>query len=209
MGTTVSGSHHRGRAEVDLRVVHPVPKERRPAVPNEVMGVMMFVLTEIMLFAGFISAFTISKAQAPVWPPPGQPRLPVEATAVNTAVLLASGLVLWWAGRQFDRKGPASARMPLLAAIGLGLGFVVFQGVEWARLLAEGLQLVGSTYGAFFYLIIGFHAVHVVCGAVVLMSQGLSLRRETLRGDAFWAARLFWYFVVLLWPALYWKVYLG
>ncbi|MCB9686712.1 MAG: heme-copper oxidase subunit III [Alphaproteobacteria bacterium] len=169
---------------------------------------MMFILTELMLFSGFISAFTISKAQAPAWPPPGQPRLPVEATAINTAILLASGAMLWYAGRRFDKVGPAAARVPLATAVALGLGFVTFQGVEWARLLGEGLTMVGSTYGAFFFLIIGFHGLHVMAGATALIWQGTSLWREKLTSDGFWAGRLFWYFVVLVWPALYWKVYL-
>ena len=50
-------------------------------ISNGLFGMLVFVLTEAMLFAGFISAFTIVKASAPVWPPPDQPRLPVEATA--------------------------------------------------------------------------------------------------------------------------------
>lgn len=197
------------RREVpDLRIVHPAPQARRNAVPSPVLGMMMFVLTELMLFSGFISAFTISKAQAPAWPPPGQPRLPVEVTAVNTVVLLASGLVLWFAGRRFDKVGPAAARVPLAVAVVLGLAFVGLQGVEWVRLLSEGLTLASSTYGSFFFLIIGFHGLHVMAGSAALIWQGTSLWRESLTSDGFWAGRLFWYFVVLVWPVLYWKVYL-
>jgi cytochrome c oxidase subunit III len=194
--------------ERDLRLVHPAPRERRQVAPNEVVGTMFFVLTEIMLFGGFISAFTISKAQFAAWPPPGQPRLPVELTAVNTALLLLSGALIWWAGRKFDREGPRSARMPLLAGAALGCTFVVVQGFEWVRLLADGLSFVGSTYGSFFFLIVGMHSIHVVAGLTVLLFQTVALFREQLRTESFWAFRLFWYFVVLLWPALYWKVYL-
>jgi cytochrome c oxidase subunit 3 len=169
---------------------------------------MFFILTEIMLFGGFISAFTISKTQAAAWPPPGQPRLPVELTAVNTVVLLASGALVWWAGRKLEADGPRSARAPLLAGAALGALFVTVQGVEWARLLAEGLAFTTSSYGSFFYLIVGMHSLHVVGGFLVLAAQTRWLFAEQLRTEAFWAARLFWYFVVLLWPALYWKVYL-
>ena len=54
---------------------------------------IIFVATEIMFFAGLMSAHTIAKATVlgGVWPPPGQPRLPVERTAINTAILLLSG----------------------------------------------------------------------------------------------------------------------
>lgn len=194
--------------ERDLRLVHPAPTQRRAIAPNEVVGTMFFILTEIMLFGGFISAFTISKTQAPTWPPPGQPRLPVELTAVNTLVLLASGALVWWAGRKLEGDGPRSARAPLLAGAGLGALFVVVQGVEWTRLLAEGLAFTTTSYGSFFYLIVGMHSLHVLGGFLVLAAQTRWLFAEQLRTEAFWAARLFWYFVVLLWPALYWKVYL-
>lgn len=196
------------RTERDLRLVHPAPKERRPIAPNEVIGTMFFILTEIMLFGGFVSAFTISRTQAPAWPPPGQPRLPVELTAVNGLVLLASGALVWWAGRRFDREGPGSARLPLVGGAALGGVFVAVQGVEWARLVAEGLSFTLSNYGSFFFLIVGMHALHVIGGLAVLVAQTRWLLSEQLRPDAFWAGRLFWYFVVLLWPALYWKVYL-
>jgi cytochrome c oxidase subunit 3 len=196
------------RVERDLRLVHPAPSARRQIAPSEVIGTMFFILTEIMLFGGFISAFTISRTQAPAWPPPGQPRLPVELTAVNGLVLLASGALVWWAGRRFDQQGPGSARVPLLVGTALGATFVGVQGFEWVRLVAEGLSFTGSTYGAFFFLIVGAHGLHVLGGLAVLVAQTRWLLVEQLRPEAFWAGRLFWYFVVLLWPALYWKVYL-
>ncbi|MEZ4234647.1 MAG: cytochrome c oxidase subunit 3 [Myxococcota bacterium] len=86
MGSVVRG---------DLRLVHPPPRPRQRAVPNEVLGVTIFILTEVMMFAGFVSAFTIAKAGAPMWPPAGQPRLPLEATAINTIALLISGATMW------------------------------------------------------------------------------------------------------------------
>jgi cytochrome c oxidase subunit III len=184
-----------------------VPRQRRQVVANEVLGVTIFVLTELMFFAGLISAFTISRAGAPMWPPAGQPRLPLEETAVNTVGLLASGALVYIAGRLFTRQGPRSARLPLLAGLALGAFFVLFQGYEWYRMLSEGLTLTSSTHGSFFYLIVGTHAVHVVGGFTVLALMFGQLLGERLTSGAFAAARLFWYFVVLLWPFLYWQVY--
>ena len=51
---------------------------RQPIVASGVMGMLMFVMTEVMLFAGLISAFSIARSSAILWPPPGQPRLPLE-----------------------------------------------------------------------------------------------------------------------------------
>jgi heme/copper-type cytochrome/quinol oxidase subunit 3 len=171
------------------------------------MGMLIFVLSECMLFAGLISAFTIIRSSALVWPPPDQPRLPVAETALNTAALLASGLCLYLAGRGLAR-GRESARRPLLAALLLGAFFVVFQGVEWVALIRQGLTLTSSNLGAFFYLIVGLHALHAVVGLGVLGSVWLRLQRGWLAPSRLAAAQVFWYYVVGLWPVLYAVVYL-
>src|SRR4029450_10593606 len=78
------------------------PVERRPLIPNNVLGMIIFVVAEVMFFAGLVSAYIISSHAAPSgWPPPGQPRLPSWETAINTVGLLASGVLLWKAGRGF------------------------------------------------------------------------------------------------------------
>ena len=181
--------------------------QRTPLVPSAVMGMLIFVLTELMLFSGLISAFVIVRAGAMVWPPPGQPRLPLEATAFNTALLLASGIALFLAQRRFFRDREA-ARRPLLLAMLLGAGFVVLQGVEWVRLIREGLTLTSSSLGSFFYLIVGLHALHAVAALGVLVYTWRRLERGWLAQHQLAAAQVFWYFVVGLWPLLYAVVYL-
>jgi heme/copper-type cytochrome/quinol oxidase subunit 3 len=169
---------------------------------------LIFVATEIMFFSGLISAFVIGKSNAiGGWPPPGQPRLPIEETAVNTVALLASGVALYFANRAF-RSGSASARRLLLLSIALGGFFVVFQGVEWIALIREGLTLTSGQHGGFFYLIVGTHALHVAAGFVVLLYTYRKLSRGELDAYTFWPAQIFWYFVVGVWPILYWQVYL-
>jgi cytochrome c oxidase subunit 3 len=181
--------------------------ERTPLVPSAVMGMLIFVFTELMLFAGLLSAFSIVRAGAVVWPPPGQPRLPIQATAFNTGVLIASGVTLYLAQRTFFRDR-AAARRPLLVAMLLGAFFVVFQGVEWVRLIAQGLTLTSSTLGSFFYLIVGLHALHAIAALAVLVHTWRRLERGWLAQDQLAAAQVFWYFVVGLWPVLYAVVYL-
>ena len=129
---------------------------------NAVFGMALAVFVEVMLFAGFISAFTIVRGSTPagLWPPPDQPRLPIGTAAVNTAMLLASGVVLYLAHRAFARRGAVAAARLMGVAILLGGGFVLFQGVEWVRLIGQGLTLTSSQLGAFFYLIVGAHGLH-------------------------------------------------
>jgi cytochrome c oxidase subunit III len=191
--------------------VLPFPRRaplRRNAIgPSAVIGTLIFVVTELMLFAGFLSAFTITRAAYIVWPPLGQPRLPVEATLINSAALLLSGVVLFFANRAFVRE-PAHAKKPLLVALALGLFFVLFQGVEWLSLLREGLTITSSNHGAFFYLIVGAHAAHAVVAILFLGIMFRRLMRGTLQHSSFLAAQVFWYFVVGVWPVLYMRVYL-
>lgn len=187
----------------------PEPVRRPPLLSNGLMGMLIFIFTEVMFFSGLISAHTIVKSQVAgqMWPPYGQPRLPVEQTAFNTLALVASGVVLVLAWFAFRRESN-SARIPLLMSIGLGTVFVGFQGREWAALLAEGLTMQSSTYGGFFYLIVGTHAIHAVGALLALGWAYWKLDRLELTKDQLATVSAFWYFVVLVWPILYWRVYL-
>jgi heme/copper-type cytochrome/quinol oxidase subunit 3 len=187
----------------------PAPGKREPLVSNGVLGMLVFIFTEVMFFAGLISAHSIvrSNAAGQMWPPFGQPRLPVQETAVNTAALLVSGIVLVLAWFAFRRER-SSARIPLLLSILLGGFFVWFQGLEWAALLQEGLTIQSSSYGGFFYLIVGTHALHAVAALVALVWAWFRLDKDTLTATQLATVSAFWYFVVLVWPVLYAKVYL-
>lgn len=194
-------------ASPELHVVHLPP--RRGFTDHALFGMAVFVFTEIMLFAGFLSAYLIvrNSVMPGLWPPPDQPRLPFERTAFNTAALLASGVLVWTAHRAASRRGPAAARLPLSLALGLGALFVALQGAEWVSLLRQGLTLESSQVGAFFYLIIGAHALHAVCALGLLAWCWAGLLAGRFRPARFGAVQLLWYFVVLVWPVLWLVVY--
>ena len=187
----------------------PAPFRREPAIPSGVLGMLIFIFTEVMFFSGLISAHTIVRSQTAgaMWPPYGQPRLPVEQTALNSLALLVSGVVLVLSWFAFRRESQ-SARIPLLLSILLGGLFVGFQGMEWVALLAEGLTMQSSAYGGFFYLIVGSHAIHALGALIALVWAFYRLDREELTAPQLATVSTFWYFVVLVWPILYWKVYL-
>ncbi|MBW2317004.1 MAG: cytochrome c oxidase subunit 3 [Deltaproteobacteria bacterium] len=189
----------------ELELVDEAPG--RPVVESAVLGTVLFCVVEAMLFAGLVSAHTIVRSNAVEWPPPGQPRLPIESTLLNTAALLLSAPVLFYAGRVF-RRNRRDALRPLALAIGLGAFFVAFQGYEWLGLLREGLTLTSSQHGSFFYLMIGMHAAHAVAALVALVWAWQRLFDLRLTPGAFGGAAVFWYFVVAVWPVLYWRVYL-
>jgi len=167
---------------------------------------------ESMFFGALVIAFLQLRLGAPVWPPPGQPRLPVGLTAVNTLVLLGSS----WTLRRALRAVRADDRTDLVRWLGwtwgLGVLFLVIQGVEWTRLVHFGLRVSSGIYGATFYTLIGVHGAHVL-GAAAWLGGVLWLARRgrftRARHVALECCAMYWHFVVALWPVLYMLVYLA
>ena len=184
-------------------------KERRNLVPSSVLGTMMFVLSEIMFFGALISAFMIVKAGNIMWPPPDQPRLPVTLTAFNTLFLVASGVLVYLSNKSLASGNKDGAKKQLGIAILLALVFVGIQGFEWVRMLGHGLTMTSSTYGSFFYMIIGCHALHVFGAVAVLVNVYFKFNKSGFRDSSYWGVQVFWYFVVGVLPILYYLVYLS
>lgn len=180
---------------------------RREVVPSSVLAMLLFIGSEVMFFAGLISAFTIARAGgASAWSLPAGSTLPAGATAINTVALIASGVLTFVAHRQLPRDAKAASRS-LLAACLLGTMFVVLQGREWVGLLGEGVTLQSSTLSAFFFVIVGTHAVHAVGALVGLGIAWWRLQQGRLSPGWFLGAQTFWYFVVGIWPVIYGRVY--
>ncbi len=175
------------------------------------LGMLIFLGAETMLFAGFVAAYLVFRLGAPAWPPPGQPRLPIELTGANTAVLLSSGYTLWRALKAARHGSHAALAGNLASTALLGLTFLGVQGYEWMRLLRFGLTASSGIYGAVFYTLIGAHALHVA-GAlawILIFLFGKCLRMSAVpEGGSLPALAMYWYFVVGLWPLLYTLVYL-
>jgi cytochrome c oxidase subunit 3 len=176
------------------------------------VGLLLFLGTEAMFFAGLMSAFVILRAGAGEWPPPGQPRLPLGISGLNTMLLLASAVTMRAAlgAVRADRCGMSHRWLALTAA--LGATFLTLQGSEWVRLLHHGLGVTASVYGALFYTLIGAHGVHVLGALAVLGIVLVRARRGRYSATACAGLQLcgmYWCFVVALWPLLYALVYLG
>ena len=181
----------------------------RGGVESGVIGMVLFLFTEAMIFAALISAFLVLKTRAVAWPPPGQPRLPVAVTGVNTLVLLASAYTMIRAVGVL-RSGSDGAARWLAATAGLGVLFLAVQGFEWARLLGFGLTGAASVYGATFYAIVGIHALHVLAAVIVLwVSLGRTRSGRYTSGGhtGLVVCRMYWVFVVAVWPILYALLY--
>jgi len=170
---------------------------------------VLFLGTEVMFFAGLVSALLVLRAEAYVWPPAGQPRLPAWETALNTLVLLASGGTMQRAVAVLRRGGRPSVWLDATAA--LGALFLGLQGREWLRLVGFGLTTTSSLYGSIFYTVVGAHALHVLAALVVLLVVAAYARRGRYRAEeatGLEICRMYWLFVVGVWPVLYVLVYL-
>ena len=187
-----------------------VPERRRAVVDNAVLATMFFIGAEVMLFGGLVFGFWIVRLAAPVWPPPLQPRLPVEVTGVNTLVLLASSVAVVAASRALAHGDSRRAVIRFVTAASLGALFLLVQGYEWVRLIGFGLTASSGSYGGTFYTLIGAHGLHVF-GALIWLTV---MARLTARGrfvdgprGTLRACAMYWHFVVALWPILYISVY--
>jgi heme/copper-type cytochrome/quinol oxidase subunit 3 len=182
-----------------------------PPISNARLGIMLFIGAEAMFFAGLLSAFLVFRTGSEIWPPPLQPRLPIVVTALNTVVLLCSGVTMRHAVRSIRRGNRRGLIDWLMVTALLGMLFLAVQGYEWTRLLQFGLTLSAGVYGATFYTLIGCHAAHVF-GALIWLFVLLTLaRRQRFSPQRYVGAAvcgMYWYFVVALWPLLFVTVYL-
>lgn len=183
----------------------------QPAVSANILGMIIFIASEIALFLALIVAFKLARNGQVEWPPPGQPRLPVGVTLLNTGVLFLSGYTVFRAWRDVKTGWEYSFPRWLLFTVTLGTLFLLIQGYEWTRLIGYGLSIKANLYGAAFYTIIGAHALHVLIAILMVVF----VWRRALKGaysvhshEGIALAGLFWGFVVLIWPLLFVTVYL-
>jgi heme/copper-type cytochrome/quinol oxidase subunit 3 len=177
---------------------------RKASIPNSVLGMLIFVTTEIMFFLALVSSHTVIKSTAGVWAPPESVRLPLLATGFNTLVLLTSGLMLYLAGRNFGKE---KARTYFALSIVTGLFFVTLQGYEWVQLIRFGLTMTSGVFGATFFLLVGSHGLHAASGVLALMIVYRLMSRGRINHDQFKALQIFWFLIVAIWPIFYTVVY--
>lgn len=196
-----------------MEIALSTPIKNKNIASDGVIGMIFLLATEAMFFAGLISAYVVNRAGAKVWPPYGQPRLPIEITALNTLILISSAVLLFIFSKKFKSNYSITknSRKLLSLVILLGGVFVTVQGTEWIKLISYGLTTTSSLYGSFFYLIIGAHAIHVIAGLLILFYLYFLLKKPNsfeFSKNKTTICSMYWYFVVGIWPLLYFLVYL-
>jgi nitric oxide reductase NorE protein len=180
-------------------------RQDAPGLLDELPGeVMMWVLivSELLVFGAGLVAFMAMRLTDPAGFAEAQAHLHRAGAALNTVVLVTSGLLAALAVRAAEAGREARKRGLLAAAMALGVVFLIVKGVEYADKAGQGIGMETHTFFTFYYLLTGFHAAHVIAG-VVLLALVAVLRdpRATETGAAFWhMVDLVW---VLLFPVIY------
>lgn len=182
-------------------------RSKKPVMANVLLGTILFVIVEVMFFVALISAYLVIRSGSGLrWIPPGEVRLPVTATALNTTILLISGILMILATTQFY-KGIAKSRKFFIWSMILGIFFVMFQGQEWIKLIAQGMTMLSGVFGATFFLLIGTHALHAVTAIMAMVYLLIKMKNKVIKVEHLQAMMVYWLFIVCIWPILYGLVY--
>ena len=154
------------------------------------VGLMIFLGAVAMLFAALLLAYAVLRTQAIAWPPPGTPEFPRGGAAANGLLLVAVSVAL---------RGAARRRALTVAALALGVGFLIAQVVLWRQLVATRLGPGAGAFGDVFFALSALHGLHVAGGLIALATTvrpAAPARRLRL-------TTLYWDFLLVVWLVVY------
>src|ERR1700690_2719367 len=112
----------------------PPPANRSSRVDPQLLGMLLFIISEVMVFGAFFTAyFFIRVAQGDPWPAPGT-TLPVEVAGVNTAILVSSSMTMHWAQTSIKNGNRFGLKAGMLTTFLLGCSFLFIQINEYANI---------------------------------------------------------------------------
>ncbi len=161
----------------------------------------ILILGELGVFGAFLTGFAVARALDPATFAASQAHLHRLLAGVNTLVLATSGFVVATAVDR--RRRGRGAKAPLLAGMALGAIFLAVKAVEYAGLLGEGFDIETNAFFRLYFLITGFHALHIVFGLVVL---GVVVFADSI--DNMETGAAFWHMLDMIWVLIYPLVYL-
>ena len=171
-----------------------------------------FIVTDGLLFGGFLAAYGYARLLALKWPEQSEV-FSLPYIAAMTFVLISSSATMASAV-QAAKEGrlPTVLRYVVLTALG-GAVFLGMQAFEWSHLIGEGARLNtnpwgDASFGAYFFLLTGFHGTHVLTGVIVLASTAVRTAKRLSTSDGVETAGLYWHFVDLVWVFIFTLFYL-
>lgn len=182
------------------------------ATPGKI-GMWVFLISDAFSFAGLLIALGILRSERPQWVQEGEPSLALGFTAALTFLLVSTSLtnVLAWAAAVEGRRR-AAAGLLAVTALG-GLLFLVGQYQEWFGLWAPGLMDEGLVFGrsaraSTFYVITGYHGLHVLVGVTYILAVLAQYVRGRATAHHVELLGLYWCFVDFVWIFVFSFVYL-
>nr|WGH58948.1 cytochrome c oxidase subunit III [Urochela rubra] len=177
------------------------------------MGMILFIISEIMFFISFFWGFFHSSLSPSVelgmmWPPKGiLPFNPMEIPLLNTSILLCSGITVTWAHHSIMKGMHKQASLSMMITVMLGVYFTILQAVEY---LESSFCISDSVYGSSFFMATGFHGIHVIVGTTFLTVCWMRIIMSHFSKNhhfGFEAAAWYWHFVDVVWLFLYISMY--
>jgi cytochrome c oxidase subunit 3 len=186
----------------------------------------IFLLSDTFIFGSFLTGYmTVRLSTVVPWPNPsevfaltlGGVKIPLILIAIMTMVLITSSGTMAMAVNCAYRRDRVKTMVLMLATAALGLTFVGMQAFEWTKLiLDEGVRpwsnpMGAAQFGSCFFMITGFHGLHVSVGVIYLSIVALKVLRGDYEGTNYEIveiAGLYWHFVDLVWVFIFAFFYL-
>jgi cytochrome c oxidase subunit 3 len=171
------------------------------------VGVVVWLASELMFFAGLFAAYFTLRSDTSVWPPQGV-SLETGRTAIATAVLVASSFAMHGAVKAAEREDRRRALTWLGITAAMGLIFLSNQALEYAQ---ADFRISSHAYGSAFYLMTGFHGLHVIGGLLFMGAVAFAIGGRTSRVPAASTVQVcgyYWHFVDVVWVAMFSTIYL-
>ena len=177
------------------------------------LGFVLFLVSDVVLFSAFIFAYLYLRNSVPNWPPITNtghqlPRFDVAFAALNSCVLFGSGATMHFAMENWKHLNKPAFNLWMIATIVLGITFLGGQVYEYQHV---AITWAGSTMGASFFTLTGMHGFHVFIGIVYLITLYIQANKGVYTGSKYFgltAGTLYWHFVDVIWVALFYLFYL-
>ena len=185
----------------------PPPANLSSRVEPQLLGMLLFIISEVMVFGAFFTAyFFIRVGQGDPWPAPGT-ELPVAVAGVNTAILVSSSLTMHWAQTSIKNGNRFGLKAGILTTFLLGATFLFVQINEYANI---GFAPQDKAQQTIFYGLTGLHGAHVFIGLTLLAMVTVRAFRghyspEQHRGVE--VPGIYWHFVDVMWIIVYSTIY--
>jgi cytochrome c oxidase subunit 3 len=176
---------------------------------HRIMGIIVFLVAEAMIFLGLFMAYLTFRAVAPTWPPEGTPRLELLLPGINTVILIASSFVIHNGDTAIKKNDVAGLQKWFGITAAMGAIFLVGQLYEYFH-LEFGLK--SNLFASTFYVLTGFHGLHVLFGLLLILGVLWRSRKaghySSTQHFGIEAAEIYWHFVDVVWIVLFFLLYI-